>query len=210
MNFIEFSEIFAWPLCFLLIAVVFMFIFRKQIADVISRISKIEKMGVSMTRLGEQQEKKETNSETDLLDAVGPSPFVKKMEREIIKQLELEKTSDEKVKIERLTRHLAVTKISLTFEVIYNSIFGGQIALLNNLNVFRNQGININVVSQHIKMFRNTYRRELEKWTDKQYLQYLLDNSLINQEEDKLYITDNGVEFLTWMTQTGRNQVKQF
>ena len=58
MNFIEFSEIFAWPLCFLLIAVVFMFIFRKQIADVISRISKIEKMGVSMTRLGEQQEKK--------------------------------------------------------------------------------------------------------------------------------------------------------
>ena len=164
-----------------------------------------------MTRLGEQQEKKETNSETNnLLDAVGASPLVKKMEREIIKQLELEKTSDVEVKIERLSRHLAVTKILLTFEVIYNSIFGGQIALLNNLNVVRNQGININDVSQHIKMFRNTYRRELEKWTDKQYLQYLLDNSLINQEEDKLYITDNGVEFLTWMTQTGRNQVKQF
>ena len=188
-----------------------MFIFRKQIADAISRISKIEKMGVSMTRPGEQQEKKETNSETNnLLDAGGASPLVKKMEREIIKQLELEKTSDVEVKIERLTRHLAVTKILLAFEVIYNSIFGGQIALLNNLNVFRNQGININVVSQHIKMFRNTYRRELEKWTDKQYLQYLLDNSLINQEEDKLYITDNGVEFLTWMTQSGRNQVKQF
>ena len=141
---------------------------------------------------------------------MGPSPFVKQMEREIIKQLELEKTSDEKVKIERLTRHLAVTKISLTFEVIYNSIFGGQIALLYKLNAARTQGININDASQHIKMVRNTYRKELENWTDKQYLQYLLDNLFINQEEDKLYITDNGVEFLTWMTQAGRNQVKQF
>ena len=156
-----------------------------------------------MTRPGDQQEKKETSSETNNFLNVGEaSPLVNKMEREIINQLELEKTSDDEVKIERLSRHLAITKILLTFEVIYNSIFGGQITLLYQLNAVRNQGININDASQHINIIRNTYRRELEKWTDQQYLQYLLDNFLIIQQEDKLYITDNGVEFLTWMTQT--------
>ena len=184
--------------------------FRNQVSSLINRTRKIGKEGLSADPDPEkQQEKIETNSEAvqKLLNLVGDSHLINKREESIYIDLENQNISDDTDKVKVLVKHLAGTQTLLTFEIIYGSIFGSQIFLLEKLNQVRTQGMDTTAVNQHFDQVKATYP-EFAQWSSVQYFKFLFDNSLIHHDDDKFYITESGTEFLIWMTKNGRGKVK--
>ena len=157
------------------------------------------------------QEKIETNSEATqkLLNLVGDSPVISQVEDRINEDLQTRGVTNQNDKVLVLTKHLAGTQILLGFEKMYDIIFGSQIALLNLLNENREQGIDIITVNAHINLVKADYPEILGKWTNKEYLDFLIINSVISKEDDRLYIKQLGIEFLAWMVREGRTTHKQ-
>lgn len=199
-----------WIHLVFLFAVIFLFVFRDQVSSLISRTRKIGKEGLSADPVPEkQQEKIETNSEAvqRLLNMVGDSHLINKIEESIFIDLEDQNISDDTDKVKVLTKHLAGTQTLLAFEIIYGSIFGSQIFLLETLNEVRTQGMDTNAVYQYFDQVKTTHP-ELGQWSNVQYLKFLFDNSLIHHNDDKIYIMELGTEFLIWLTKNGRSKAK--
>ena len=60
-----------------------------------------------------------------------------------------------------------------------------------------------------ISSIRAHYPEALGQWTNDQYLKFLFDSNLILKNEDKLGITELGIEFLVWVDKEGRKKYKQ-
>jgi len=149
----EILKAITWPHVAFLIAVIFLFIFKKPLSNLIARITSIDKEGVKAGPSPKtQREKTETTNEAvqQLLDKVGNSIVINEQEEIIKKELEekglLNETDGEKI----LIKHLAGTQLLLAFEKIYNLIFGSQITLLKKLNGYR-EGIRDDLVNKYIE-----------------------------------------------------------
>ena len=200
-----------WTHLVFLFAVFFLLVFRDQVSSLISRTRKIGKEGLSADPVPEkQQEKIETNSEAvqKLLNMVGDSHVINQLEEGIYIDLENRNISNDTDKVKVLVKILAGTQILRAFEIVYGSIFGSQIYLLEKLNEVRAQGMDTNAVNQYFDQIKATYPAQLGQWSNGQYLKFLFDNSLIHHNDDKFYITESGTEFLIWLTKNGRNKVK--
>ncbi len=81
--------------------------------------------------------------------------------------------------------------------------------LLNQLNEARQQGMLMDNVYALISSIRAHYPEALGQWTNDQYLKFLFDSNLILKNEDKLGITELGIEFLVWVNKEGRKKYKQ-
>ena len=82
-----------------------------------------------------------------------------------------------------MLRHLAGSQLLLTFEKINIAIFGSQIRLLRLLN--SSDGISEEDVSQYY---------------------FLYSSMLIIKQDNNIYITNLGVEYLVWIT---KNRIKE-
>jgi hypothetical protein len=105
-----------------------------------------------------------------------------------------------------LIKHLSGTQLLLEFERIHSLIFGSQIFFLKKLNEVAGQGKNMEFVTEHIQQTKNIYKKQLEKWDDKEYLNFLYSRRLIVKDDEQIHITNKGVEYLTWLARNGRRE----
>ena len=105
-----------------------------------------------------------------------------------------------------LIRHLAGTQLLLSFEQIHNLIFGSQIFLLKKLNEVAGQGRPVAFVKGHIDHVKSIYPSAFGEWSYDQYLEFLYSRLLIVRHEYQIHITNNGVEYLTWVARNGRSE----
>ena len=209
MHMEEFLKNLEWQHLLFVFAVLFIFVFRKSLEGLISRITSIGKSGVKTSAAPEAQrelEKKEAAQE--FLRAIGDSIVLQEAEERIRSSLKEKGLETEGDTISVLIRHLAVTQILVEFERIYNLIFGSQIWLLKKLNELVGQGIPEHIVRSHFEDVKELYKDQLGEWSLDQYLKFLLDRSLILCREGNYHITNLGVEFLTWMARNGRSENK--
>src|SRR4029450_658802 len=133
-------EYLAWPIAAFLSLVVFLLLFRPQIAGFLTRVKSVGRHGVSTLatagqRSIEQQAEAPTSTREvqDLMQSFDP-PALLQQEQALLADLQnrrLDSTSDT-TKI--LVRYLAKTRLLLACEFIYRLILGSQIALLKNIN----------------------------------------------------------------------------
>jgi hypothetical protein len=205
----EFLTSLEWQHLLFLFAVLVIFVFRKPLEGLISRITSIDKTGVKTSAAPEAQrelEKKEAAQE--LLRAIGDSIVLLDVEERIRSSLEEKGLETEGDTISVLIKHLAATQILVEFEQIYNLIFGSQIWLLKKLNELVGQGNPEDFVRSHFETVKELYKDQLGEWSLDQYLKFLLDRSLILYKDGNYHITNLGVEFLTWMARNGRSENK--
>ena len=141
----------------------------------------------------------------ELIDRIGNSLVITEIENNIKKELierGLEITG-ETVKV--LLRHLAGTQLLLTFEKIHTIIFGSQIVLLRKLNA-SNSGISEEEVSRYFSNVKQQFSDTLNSWGVEDYLAFLYNNILITKQNNKICITNLGVEYLVWIT---RNRITE-
>lgn len=92
----------------------------------------------------------------------------------------------------------------LTFEKINIAIFGSQIRLLRLLN--SSDGISEEDVSQYYSKVRLQFSEILNSWELGDYLSFLYSSMLIIKQDNNIYITNLGVEYLVWIT---KNRIKE-
>lgn len=196
-----------WHHLTFIFALVFIATFRQPLSELIRRTTKIGKEGLTAGSTPEaQREKSDPESVQQLLDVVGNSIVITDIEGRIRTELTNNgfNTNGDTAKV--LIRHLAGTQLLLSFEQIHNLIFGSQIFLLKKLNEVVGQGRPVAFVNGHIDHVKSIYPSELGEWSYDQYLEFLYGRLLIVRHEDQVHITNNGVEYLTWVARNGRSE----
>jgi hypothetical protein len=198
--FSEISKSLAWPICLLILVKVF----HKQISNFIHRIIKIDKEGITAISISEMQlEKPKPEAVQLLLDVVSKSVVIASIEEDIKNDLMgkgLETTGNT---IDVLIRHLAGTSLLLSFVQIQSQIFGSQLILLNKLNEMVGQGRSVTFINDYFDHIKLSFPEAFDEWSVDQYLNYMFVNLLITQNENKIHITNKGVEYLTWIARNG-------
>ena len=141
-----------------------------------------------------------------MLEIVGKSPVISEYEKLIRADLESRGLTYDTATARVLVRHLAGTQLLLKLEQVYSLIFGSQIQLLKRLNEVAGRGRDEDYVVDFIDEAMLRDPKIFERWTHEDYLHFLVTNSLVTIQDKSLHITGLGVEFLTWMTRTGRNE----
>jgi hypothetical protein len=197
----------AWPLAVLLFAIFFVLLFRKQIADFLTRVKSVSRHGVStlatssQRSIEQQAEAPATTREVqDLMQTFDP-PALRQQEQALFADLQRRNLDSTNDTTRVLVRHLAKTRLLLYCEFAYRLIFGSQIALLKNINTRgRMSEADANQFYRNVASnFPNVFNAEQPE----PYLDFLTRQGLIVRQGDHFLITDFGREFLAWLAQTG-------
>ncbi|MDO8602591.1 MAG: hypothetical protein Q7O04_01935 [Candidatus Omnitrophota bacterium] len=199
----------SWPHLTFLFAVFFVFLFRKPLFGLISRITSIDKGGIKASQTPEaQREEQKKEAVQELLLAIGDSIVLRDVEGRIEKDLKERGLETDGDTIKVLIKHLGAAKILLEFEQIHNLIFGSQIFLLKKLNEVAGQGKPREFVAVYFEHAKSLFPEQLGNWSLEQYLAFLIARLLITTQGNTFHITNLGVEYLTWMIRNGRREDK--
>jgi hypothetical protein len=196
-------EYLAWPAVGLILGLVFLLMFKRNIGGCIDKIQKVERMGVS---LGTEQT--QTVSETkssgfqEMMDSVS-SQLLRQQEANIRDALKAKGITNEQETVKVLTRAVASASLVLRWEQIDRILFGSQLNALVAINA-NSLGLSIQQLKgfydaavQQFPAVYKTYR--LEQW-----LQFLENQKLITKGGNGFQITIDGKEFMAWLVHAGR------
>jgi hypothetical protein len=210
-------EIIKWPaafvigsvICFLLFLLFFMTEIRQKILSM-TRMKgpKNAEFNFGEQQIGEQQKSSEklpieaanelTNDSDELMYALNDSntpSVVKRVSRDLLEGI---KSIPSSKIINLLILRLAEARTELIFEKIYRIIFSGQIKLLKELNnlymLDKQNAQKIFEAHQQNNMLSNK-QEAFDEW-----LSYLKNNELIQENNDTLQITEVGRDFLIYLT----------
>lgn len=106
-----------------------------------------------------------------------------------------------------LIRHLAVAQMINWFEDHYKAIFGSQITLLRRLQG-DTEGLTLNEVNNYFTNVKNENSEVYKNWNTEQYLAFLKESNLIEESQEKIYLTNSGKEFLKILSGSGYTEQK--
>jgi len=205
-------EHFAWPMAAVAFGVIFLLLFRAQIAGFLTRVKSVGRHGVSTLasagqRSIEQQADAPTSKEVqDLLQSFD-SPALLGQERFLLADLEARRLDSTSDTTKVLVRHLAKTRLVLGCELVYRLIFGSQIALLKSINT-RGGGMPEADAHQFYQAVASTYPDIFPVDQPEPYLGFLVRQGLLFSQDGHFLITDFGREFLVWLAQSGAPENK--
>jgi hypothetical protein len=197
----------AWPAAALLSMIFFCIFFKQSIIALINRIKRIGKNGIEAYE--SQPAQPIGKSKIDIIEE-----FYKSFDSSLLTEWEgsLDKflkskqfeTPEHREKV--LMRMLAKTAIDFTFERIFGSIFGSQIACLRFLNA-RISGASISeiepIYEEAAKKFPQIYHiRPIDEW-----IGFLKISGLVEKKDEKFVITIMGREFLKYLADAGKSEI---
>jgi hypothetical protein len=196
-------EYLAWPAVGLILGLVFLLMFKRNIGGCIDKIQKVERMGVSIgTEQTQTVSETKTSGFQEMMDSVS-SQLLRQQEANIRDSLKAKGITNEQETVKILTRAVAGASLALRWEQIDRLIFGSQLNALvatnaNSLGVSIQQlkGFYDGAVQQFPAVYK-TFRFE-------QWLQFLETQKLISKGGNGFQITIDGKEFMAWLVHTGR------
>ena len=112
-------------------------------------------------------------------------------------------------KYERMFNYSKVLYIIITFERLYNFIYGSQLNLLQHINTYSN--LSIDELKPFYETAKSKYPDFYETYTFENWLQFLINMELINVNEDESYsITWIGRDFLKFIIEVAFSMNKRF
>jgi hypothetical protein len=191
--------------------VLFIFIFKNPISNLINRITSINKNGlIAESKPDSQREKTDPEAVKQLLEMVGTSVLIQERESAIKQDLTQRHLDVESDTCRVLIRYLAGTQLLLTFVDIHNLIFGSQIILLKKLNELVEIGMTEDSIKGYINNVMAIYTTSFDNWTNDQYLAFLYIKKLIVRNGDLIHISHIGKEYLIWIVRNGQSENKPF
>ena len=184
-------EYLAWPAVVLVIALVFIFAFRKQISSFISGLHKLDLPGVKASTNQVSANTIESNKTAEKLMKAFDNQLLLDQEKKITEAMELRNITEEKEKVKILIRYLASSALTIQFEQIYNSIYGSQILLLEDINSKYN-GEEQEILRKYYDLYLNRLIGVPANYTYENYLKYLSTYELITINNNMVQITQRG------------------
>lgn len=213
LNFImlQFLEIIIWPLCLIIIAITFMLLFRAPLLSFIERATKIgnDKFSINADqKLDKKQIETKNSSYIDSAYGMFKEGTMNWFRKVVAENSKYEGLDDDSKKIETLVRYSAVMSLVNNFEFIYYNIYGSQIALLREINKSTNS-TKSSVEYIYIEA-KKQYPDLYKEYSYDKYLNFLKGVNLILINNEKLVITDLGVDFLKYLLDAKKDENKHF
>lgn len=200
-------DILKWPV---IVFIIFLII-KKPIIDLINRITKIGHGGTSVEAHQQQSAEKQERKQFSTVDkALGlfRQETIDLVTSAVLKETDLSTLTTDKQKIERLTDYSIALYILKHFESIYNSIFGSQIMILQQLNTFTYED------KDSLKRYYDYAVKQNPKYFEgyeySEYIDFLFAFNLIINEDGQIKITVLGIDFLKYLTETGKTPHKSY
>jgi hypothetical protein len=194
--------IFAWPSVVLVIALTIIFLFRPQIAELITRTKKLGKGGIETFETQPSQPTEEKKGVEEFFRRFD-SPLLLEAEQLILKDLKERKIETSGDREKTLVRLLASTNIILHFERVHGIIWASQLACLRYINP-RNQGADVAEITPFYEMAKAEYAAWYDSYPFERWLGFLQSFNLILERDSRLFITVFGREFLKYLIATGK------
>jgi hypothetical protein len=200
-------EYLAWPIAAVVFGVIFLLLFRAQIAGFLTRVKSVGRHGVSTLasagqRSIEQQADAPTSKEVQDLLQTFDSPALLQQEQVLVADLQARRLDSTSDTTKVLVRHLAKTRLALACELVYRLIFGSQIALLKSINTMGGSMSEADV-HQFYETVVSANPNIFPADRPEPYLNFLVRQGLLFPQDGHFLITDFGREFLVWLAQTG-------
>lgn len=207
LNFaIEMTKALAWPFSIVVITI-FCRPIIKAIPDILKRPFSVKKGDIEISVAEAQQLKSSPAADISLPSVIPapPQPAVKIIEDRITKELEsYPQASRESI----LLRALSIQKVISGHEYTYNRIFGSQILALKRLNSKGHATI------EDAKVFFQEYAKKYPdlytSYSFENWISFLSNNALITNEDGILKITEFGISFLMYLTESALTDEKLF
>lgn len=196
-------DTFAWPAAFLILGVVFMLIFRRDIKSLLSRTRKVGREGLETFDSPQLPASRERPDPLQEFLGSYDNPLLRENERHIEDELRQRNLTDPDAARTALLRSLAGTQILLHFERAQGVIWASQISALTYLNS------QIDPVSpDQLRPFYNNasenYPAMYANYGFEDWLRFLRTSLLVEDNEGGLAISMVGREFLKWRIEAGR------
>ncbi len=199
-------EAIKWPIIVLIVVL----IIRKSIVQLINRISKIghgnTTVEVLQQEAAEQQDKKKISN---VSQAIGlfRRETVDFFREAVYSETEFKNLSNDKEKISHLIDYSIVLYIIKHYESIYNSIFGSQILMLQQLNTLASE--DKNSLKRYYNYAKKLNSKFFEGYSYEQYLDFMFRFNLITEEKNEIKITILGLDFLKYLTESNKSTDKR-
>lgn len=198
----------AWPLCIstalLVFAVIFVYMFRKEISRFIDRTQKITKEGVEAgtSDIATQQIKAvaKPSPADQLLQHFDNQLLVEQEDiiRKYLEEMQIHNPAEE----ERvLIRYLASSYIVQKFENVYYNIWGSQLRALHLLNESAPQGIVLQALEPWYELGKTVEPNWYATYTFEQWYGFMEERTLVIIRAGIIHITVFGNEFLRYVIQ---------
>ena len=168
----------------------------------------VSKSGVTFLSSDEKQAIQVSTRDISDLFGSNDARLLNEVEDYVRKDLASNNFKSEQEKVDYLIRHLALSQLYLNFEKCYSLIFGSQIYLLKRLNEVLGEGRDINFIRTHFDQVQTSFSPSFDDWTLDTYMQYLFENRLVTQQDNRFHITVRGIGFLVWLTKSGKKENK--
>ena len=204
-DFIHLIDVMKWPLLVLVIVL----IVKKPIVDLISRITKIGLPGTTFEAQQQQSSEKEEQKQVSNVDrALGifRDETLEKFKKAVLEETQLDKIPLDKDKVSQLLNYSIVIYIIKHYDSIYSSIYGSQLAILQQLNT--NSSETENSIRRYYDNVAKNFPKVYDDYAYDEYLGFLYSHSLIVKNGDKIAITNNGIDFLKYLIETGKSANK--
>lgn len=201
-NWIELIDSIKWPI----VVIVAILLLIKPIKNLINRITKvgygdksIEATQQNATKKIEQQEKSTIDRALGMFRKETIEMFVNAVENET----EISKLKTDQEKIERLKNYSTIIYVMRHFDHIYSSIFGSQIRILERLNTLQPE--NRDSLQFYYDNAKGYNPKFYENYAYANYLNFLFSFDLIREDDGLIQITNLGIDFLKYLTETNKN-----
>jgi hypothetical protein len=206
-DILQVVDVLKWPVLVLIVVL----IIKKPIVDLINRITKIGHGGTSLEaeqqKAAEKQEKRQV-SNVDRALGLFREETVDFFKSAVLQETNLESIKSDKEKVDHLVNYSIAIYIIKHYEMLYNSIYGSQISILQQLNTFASEN------NETLKRFYNYASEQNPKFYDsypfEDYIGFLYSFNLIVVEDGNVKITILGIDFLKYLTETSKSLNKRY
>ena len=210
MWFVELMRAIAWPIVAL---VIFSSLWKKgtseELIAFIRRRIALELPGGFKATIDAATEQKAIDNpaqeQLPVAPAMDPSPRpgVNSMEKRLREDV---MTIEEPKRIPVLLRALAQSRLDAGHEFTYNRIFGSQILALKRLNEIRST--TVEEASAFFRPYAEQYPQFYSNYGFNGWLEFLVLSTLVDNNADRLTITDVGRDFLVYITDKRLTELK--
>ena len=214
----EALKILACPISVILIVVFIVLLLKKSIQDLIARISGIKygKIGADVAHPRQEKTEKsffeqEDNRNETIEKALGifSATTLERAKNVVESESKINEVTDVNKKVETLTKYAEALYLILSFDRLYNTIFGSQLFILDFVNTDNTQ------TKEQLKIFYDNAKEKNSHFFDTysydDYIEFLVLHELIVFAKDgSCGITWLGRDFLKYLIETGKTFNKRY
>lgn len=198
----QLAAVLAWPVIALIVALVVLFLFRAELAALITRTKKVGKGGIE-TFEGQPPQATEGKKGVDEFFRSFDSPMLLEAEQLVLDDLKnrhIEAASDRE---KTLIRALASTNLILHFERAHGNLWASQLACLRYLNS-RDHGAEFTEIVPFYELAKAEYPGWYENYPFDRWFGFMRSLNLANEKDSIVFITVAGREFLKYLVAAGK------